>query len=229
MNAGTSAEAASLQIRTLDEAAAKDLLAAYDIPVVQERRAADANSAVAAAEHIGYPVVLKGIGADIAHKTELGLVALNLRDAAAVRAAAARLLDALQGRGGLLVQRMVASRRELLAGLTRDPQFGPVVTFGLGGIFAEALADVSFRVCPLDAHDAHEMLDEIRARALLGAVRGLPAVDRDALVRILLGLARLAQERPDVAAVDINPLVIDGASPVAVDALVVLRTPGEGS
>lgn len=229
MNAGTGAEVASLHTRTLDEAAAKDLLAAYGVPVVQERRAADADAAVAAAERIGYPVVLKGIGADIAHKTELGLVALNLRDAAAVRAAAARLLDALQGRGGLLVQRMVTGRRELLAGLTRDPQFGPVVTFGLGGIFAEALADASFRVCPLTEHDAREMLGEIRARALLDEVRGLPPVDREALVRILLGLARLAQERPDVAAVDINPLVIDGASPVAVDALVVLSTPCEGS
>jgi succinyl-CoA synthetase beta subunit len=213
---------------TLDEAAAKELLASYGVPVVEEARAADAHAAVAAADRIGYPVVLKGLAADIAHKTELGLVALNLRDAAAVRTAAARLLDALQGRGLLLVQRMVTGQRELLAGLARDPQFGPVVTFGLGGIFAEALADVSMRVCPLSEHDAREMLAEIRARALLGEVRGLPAVDRDALVRILLGLSRLALERPDVAAVDINPLVIDGGSPVAVDALVVLQFTGQG-
>jgi acetyl-CoA synthetase (ADP-forming) len=212
----------------MDEVAAREMLATYGVPVVQEARAGDASAAVAAAERIGYPVVLKGMAADIAHKTELGLVALNLRDAAAVRAAASRLLDALQGRGGLLVQRMVAGRRELLAGLTRDLQFGSVVTFGLGGIFAEALADVSLRVCPLSEHDAHEMLDEIRARALLGPLRGLPSVDRDALVRILLGLSRLAQDRPDVAAVDLNPLVIDGANPVAVDALVVLRAAGQG-
>ncbi len=213
---------------SLDEAAAKELLARYGVPVVQEARAGDAEAAVAAAGRIGYPVVLKGLAADIAHKTELGLVALNLRDAAAVRLAAARLLAALPGRGVLLVQRMVAGQRELLAGLARDPQFGPVVTFGLGGIFAEALADVSMRCCPLSEHDAREMLDEIRARALLGEVRGLPAVDRDALVRILLGLSRLALERPDVAAVDINPLVIDGASPVAVDAWVVLQATSQG-
>lgn len=210
-------------MNTLDEAAAKDLLANYGIPVVQEARAADAQQAVAEAERIGFPVVLKGIGADFAHKTELGLVVLNLRDAQAVRAAAARLLDTMAGRGELLVQRMVGGKREFLAGMSRDPQFGPVVTFGLGGIFAEALADVAFRVCPLQAADADEMLDEIRARALLGAVRGLPAVDRQVLVRTLLGLSRLALERPDIAAVDINPLVIDGSQPVAVDALVVLQ------
>ncbi|HYF17247.1 MAG TPA: acetate--CoA ligase family protein [Ramlibacter sp.] len=209
-------------MNTLDEAAAKDLLAGYGIPVVQEARAADAQQAVAAAERIGYPVVLKGIGAEFAHKTELGLVVLNLRDPQAVRAAAGRLLDTLAGRGELLVQRMVAGRREFLAGLSRDPQFGPVVTFGLGGIFAEALADVSFRVCPLSDADAREMLDEIRGKALLGALRGLPAVDREVLVRTLAGLSRLAIERPDIAAVDINPLVVDGSQPVAVDALVVM-------
>jgi len=213
----------------LDEAAAKALLAGYGVPVVTELRVLDAEAAVAAAQSIGYPVVLKGIGAGLAHKTELGLVVLDLRDAAAVRAAAARLLDALQGCGSLLVQRMVAGRRELLAGFSRDPQFGPVVTFGLGGIFAEALADVSLRVCPLTEYAARDMLDEIRARALLGPVRGLPAVNRDALVRILLGLSRLALERPDIAAVDINPLVIDGADPVAVDALVVLHPVNAGN
>ncbi len=228
MNAVARALASNAQGRTLDEAAAKDLLASYGVPVVQECRCGDADAAVSAADRIGYPVVLKGIGEGIAHKTELGLVALNLRDAAAVRAAAHRLLDALQGRGGVLVQRMVSGRREFLAGLARDAQFGPVVTFGLGGIFAEALADVSFRICPLSDQDAVDMLGEIRARALLDEVRGLPAVDREALAGILLALSRLALERPDVAAVDINPLVIEGASPVAVDALVVLQAPPQG-
>jgi len=209
-------------MNALDEAAAKELLATYGVPVVREARAADEKQAVAAAERMGYPVVLKGLGAEFAHKTEHGLVVLNLRDASAVRSAALKLLDTLQGRGSLLVQRMVNGKREFLAGMSRDAQFGPVVTFGLGGIFAEALADVSFRVCPLTQDDARAMLDEIRARALLGPVRGLPAVDRQALVKVLMGLSRLALERPDIAAIDINPLVIEGAQPVAVDALVVM-------
>lgn len=214
---------APLPSRAMDEHDAKRLLAGYGVPVVREARVHDVDEALKAAADIGWPVVLKGCGAEFAHKTELGLVALNLTDAAALRAAATRLLAAMAGRGALLVQAMVSGRREFLAGMSRDAQFGAVVTFGLGGVFAEVLADVAFRVCPLSEHDAHEMLDELRARALLGPVRGLPAVDRGALVLTLLGLSRLALERPDVAAVDINPLVVDGAQPVAVDALVLMR------
>jgi succinyl-CoA synthetase beta subunit len=208
--------------RALDEFEAKRLLAAYGVPVVGEARARDTDEALAAAEQLGYPVALKGCGTAFAHKTELSLVALNLADASALRQAAARLLQAMAGQGELLVQRMVCGRREFLAGMTRDPQFGPVVTFGLGGIFAEALADVSLRLCPLDLEEARTMLFEIRARALLGPLRGLPAVDTAALARILVALSRLALERPDIDAIDINPLVIAGAQPVAVDALVLL-------
>jgi acetyl-CoA synthetase (ADP-forming) len=208
----------------LDEFEDKQLLAAYGVPVIGEARASNEGDALAAAERIGYPVVLKGCGPGFAHKTELGLVHLNLRDAAGVRAAARALLDAMRGRGELLVQRMVSGRREFLVGMSRDPQFGPVVTFGLGGIFAEALADVALRVCPIGLEDALDMQAEIRTRALLGAVRGLPAVDTRAVAQVILGVARLAMERPDIDAIDINPLIVAGSEPVAVDALVVLRT-----
>lgn len=227
--------------RALDEFDAKRLLAGYGVPVIAEARAADADAAAVAARALGYPVALKGCGAAFAHKTELGLVALDLRDEAALREAAARLQAAMRAavpsgaregtaRGGdagtgLLVQRMARGRREFLAGFSRDPVYGPVVSFGLGGIFAEALADVALRLAPLEADDARAMLGEIRARALLGPVRGLPAVDTDALVGILLALSRLALERPDIAAVDINPLVVDSAQPVAVDALVLIGSP----
>lgn len=209
--------------RALDEFESKRLLAGYGVPVVAEARARDADEALAAAARLGYPVVLKGCGAAFRHKTELGLVALDLADAGALRAAAARMLGAMAGAGELLVQSMVKGRREFLAGMARDPQFGPVLTFGLGGIHAEALDDVALRIAPLALDDARAMLGEIRARALLGALRGLPAVDTEALARILVALSRLALERPDIEAVDINPLVIEGAQPVAVDALVLLR------
>lgn len=209
--------------RALDEHEAKRLLAEYGVPVVTEALAVNAAAAVAAAERIGYPVALKGCGAAFAHKTELGLVHLSLGDAAAVRAAATQVLGAMRGEGALLVQQMVRGTREFLVGMSRDAQFGPVVTFGLGGIFAEALADVAVRLCPLARADAEAMLGEIRARSLLGAVRGLPAVNREALLRALLGVSRLALARPDIEAIDINPLVVAGAEPVAVDALVVLR------
>jgi succinyl-CoA synthetase beta subunit len=209
----------------LDEFESKQLLAAYGVPVVCEGRAHDAEEALAVADRLGYPVVLKGCGASFAHKTELGLVALNLGDAAAVRHAARRLLEAMNGTGELLVQQMVSGRREFLAGMSRDAQFGPVITFGLGGIFAEALDDVALRIAPLDLDDARAMLGEIRAHRLLGPLRGLPAVDTDAVARILVALSRLALERPDVGAIDINPLVIAGTRPVAVDALVLLVSP----
>jgi succinyl-CoA synthetase beta subunit len=207
----------------LDEFDAKQLLAAWGVPVVGEARASDRVQAVAVAERLGYPVALKACGAAFAHKTEFGLVRLNLGDAAAVDAAAGTLLAAMGGQGDLLVQRMVSGTRELLIGMSRDPQFGPVVTFGLGGIFAEALGDVSLRVCPLTLFDARAMQDEIRAHVLLGPLRGLPRVDRDVLARALLGVSRLALARPDIAAIDINPLVVAGSQPVAVDALVLLQ------
>jgi acyl-CoA synthetase (NDP forming) len=208
-------------VRALDEFDAKQLLARYGVPVVGEARATSADEAAAAAARMGYPVVLKGLGSQFAHKTELGLVVLNLKDETGLRNAAAGLLERMQGQGELLVQQMVSGKREFLVGMSRDPQFGATVTFGLGGIFAEVLADVALRLVPLSREDAEQMLREIRARALLGAVRGLPPVDHEALITTLLALSRLAQERPDIAAVDINPLVIDGSRPVAVDALVI--------
>jgi succinyl-CoA synthetase beta subunit len=207
-------------VRALDEFDAKQLLAQFGVPVVGEARAKTVDGAAAAAARVGYPVVLKGLGAQFAHKTELGLVVLNLKDEAALKDAAAGLLERMQGEGELLVQQMVSGKREFLVGMSRDPQFGATVTFGLGGIFAEVLADVALRLVPLGREDAEQMLGEIRAKALLGAVRGLPAVDHEALITTLLALSRLAQERPDIAAVDINPLVIEGSRPVAVDALV---------
>jgi acetyl-CoA synthetase (ADP-forming) len=213
---------AELPRHALDEFESKRLLAAYGVPVVDEGRARDAEEALAVAGRLGYPVVLKGCGASFPHKTELGLVALNLGDAAAVRQAACRLLETMNGAGGLLVQQTVSGRREFLAGMSRDVQFGPVITFGLGGIFAEALDDVAMRIAPLDLADARDMLGEIRAHRLLGSLRGLPPVDTDAVARILVALSRLAMERPDVEAIDINPLVIAGTRPVAVDALVLL-------
>lgn len=211
--------------RMLDEFEAKRLLARYGVPVVAEARAADTDEAVAAAERIGFPVALKGCGAAFAHKTELGLVQLGLADAAAVRAAARTLLDAMHGAGELLVQAMVEGRREFLIGMARDAQFGPVLSFGLGGVFAEAFADVALRVCPVSLDDALDMQGEIRAAALLGPVRGLPPVNREAIARALAGLSRLALERPDIETIDVNPLVVEGAEPVAVDALVVLADP----
>jgi len=120
-------------------------------------------------------------------------------------------------------------KREFVVGLTRDPQFGPCVMFGLGGIFTEALRDVSFRIAPLSEMDAEEMIDEIQTRKLLGEFRGSPAVDRAELVKALMGIGRLGLENDEIAEIDINPLIVDGDKPVAVDALVILAAPKAGA
>jgi len=163
----------------LTEAESKQILKAYGVPVVEEVLAATADEAAAQARRMGFPVVLKGLGARLTHKTERGLVRLNLRDEAEVRVAAAAVTAAAgDDLEGLLIQPQLAGRREFMAGLTCDPQFGPVILFGLGGVTAEALADVVFRIAPVDAATAGEMLGELRAGKLLGPFRGEAAADR---------------------------------------------------
>jgi acetyl-CoA synthetase (ADP-forming) len=187
----------------------------------------DADAAMRAADELGYPVVVKLCGDAIAHKTERGLVQLNLRDGASVRDAAAALLGAARPDDGpveLLVAPMVRGTRELIAGIVHDAQFGPCVMLGIGGVLAEAVADVAFRLVPIDERDAHDMIDELAAQPLLGPFRGEAGVDRAALVDVLVGLSRLAVADPRVRSVDLNPLVVAPADgrPVPVDALVEL-------
>ena len=212
--------------RTLAEDASSALLAEFGVPVAPATRVSDPDAAAAAADAIGYPVVAKLVGDAIAHKTERGLVRLGLRDADAVRAAAADLLAAARpddGAVAVLVAPMLRGTRELVAGLVRDPQFGPCVMIGFGGVLTEAIADVAFVPVPLDALDAAEAIESLCTQALLGPVRGEPAVDRDALAAVLLGLGRLAEARTDVVSVDVNPLIVVDGRPVAVDALVELE------
>jgi acetyltransferase len=209
---------------TLSEAASKALLAEYGVPMAPEREVRTAAEAAAGAAELGFPVVVKLCGDAIAHKTERGLVKLRLADAAAVEAAGQDLLGKAtidDGDVSLLVAPMISGNRELIAGIVRDPQFGANVMLGVGGVLAEAVADVVFRPVPLTEIDAREMIDGLATQKLLGAFRGEAAVDRDALAAVLLGLSDLAWRRPDVVSVDVNPLIVraDGA-PVAVDALV---------
>ena len=213
--------------RTMSEADSKALLADYAIPLVDEVVVPTAAAAVVAAEGLGFPVVVKLNGERIAHKTERGLVRLGLRDQDAVHEAAVALLAAAGPADGdvtLLVARHVSGSRELIAGIVRDPQFGPVVMLGLGGVLTEALGDVAFRLAPLTRLDADELIDDLVAQRILGPFRGEPAVDRDALAALLLGLSRLAVDRDDIASVDINPLIVFEGRPVAVDALVELQS-----
>lgn len=208
---------------TLSEAASKELLGAFGVPFPDERVVSTADEAVVAADAIGYPVVAKLGGDAIAHKTERGLVKLNLGSADQVRDAAAALLAAATPEDGevhVLVAPMLRATRELIAGLATDPQFGTTVMLGIGGVLAEAVADVSFRLVPITRVDAEEMVDDLRLQALLGAFRGEPAVDRAAVADVLVALSDAAGRRPDIASADLNPLLLVDGRPVAVDALV---------
>lgn len=212
---------------TLSEAASKDLLRGFGVPMPDERLAGTAGEAAAAASAIGYPVVAKLCGDAIAHKTERGLVRLGLGDEEAVRHAAQDLLDAATADDGpveVLVAPMLKGSRELIAGLNDDPQFGMTVMLGVGGILAEAVADVSIRLVPIERVDAEDMIDDLATQKLLGEFRGEPAVDRDALVAILLGLSAAAVADSRIKSADLNPLIVVDGRPVAVDALVELRS-----
>jgi acyl-CoA synthetase (NDP forming) len=211
----------------LTEFESKQFLAPYGIPVVKEISAMTAADAVAAAKSLCFPVVLKGLGKELLHKTESNLVHLNLHDGAAVEVAAKQIeKNAGDKLEGFLVQPFVSGKREFVAGMFRDRQYGPVVMFGLGGILTEALSDVSFRLAPLAEADVEDMLSEIQSAKLLGPFRGEAAVDRGMLAQTLMGISKLALEHPDILEIDINPLLVtaDGR-PVAVDALVIKGEP----
>lgn len=210
--------------QALSEYESKRVVAAAGVPITQEVLVHSRSEAMDQAARIGFPVVLKGSSPMLTHKTEMGMVCVNLKD----REDAAQAYDKLVGKGidldGVLVQKMVKGNREFVIGLIRDPHFGPCVMFGIGGIFTEAMKDVSFRVAPLTETDAQEMIREIRAVKLLDAFRGENAVDRDVLVKALVGIGNLGLTCDEIAEIDINPLIVMEGRPVAVDALVILKT-----
>ncbi|MCP4666903.1 MAG: carboxylate--amine ligase [Deltaproteobacteria bacterium] len=209
---------------TLSEYESKQVLAAYEIPVTREMIVDDRKDVIKATEEIGFPLVLKGCSSDLAHKTEKGLIRVDMRNEKEAGAAFEEIMGAMEGPDkAVLVQEMIKGPRELVVGLTRDPQFGPCVMFGLGGIFTEILKDISFRVAPLEKRDALEMMQEIKGHKILEAVRGMEAADLDMLAQILIHVGRIGMEHETVKEIDINPVIISGNRPVAVDALVVLE------
>ncbi|MDP6606166.1 MAG: acetate--CoA ligase family protein [Dehalococcoidia bacterium] len=212
----------------LTEVESKQLLHDAGIPVTQARFAAGADEAVAAAEEIGFPVVLKIVSGDIAHKSDVGGVALDLADADAVRSAHAAMLEAVKATApdgtvdGVSVQQMAQPGTEIIVGVTTDPQFGPVMMFGLGGIFVEVMKDVAFRIIPLEQRDAKQIVREIRGYPVLEGVRGQAGADLDAIERLLIQVSDFAWEHREVAELDLNPVIVRPDGALAVDARVVL-------
>jgi len=209
---------------TMSELASKKMLAAHGLPVNLEREVASADEAAAAAESIGFPVVAKLCGDAIAHKTERGLVRLGLTDADAVRTAAEELLSAAapdDGPVSVLIGEMVKASRELIVGVNVQPPFGPVVMVGFGGILAEAIEDVSFRLLPVEPIDVEDMLDDLTNQKMLGEFRGEPAIDRVAVAEAVAAVGRAAGAIEGLVSIDVNPMLIRDGTPVAVDALIV--------
>jgi acyl-CoA synthetase (NDP forming) len=212
--------------KTLSEHQSKLILAEYGIPTTREFLVKDPVEARSAAKKIGFPVALKVCAAGVSHKFEKELIILEIPDALALKDACGHLIPKARAiGGGLLVQEMVHGVRELVMGMTLDSQFGPCVMFGLGGIFTEALEDVSFRVAPLTAKDALEMSAEIRGYKILGEMRGLEPVKMERVSRCLQQLGQIGIDHPAVREIDVNPLVVRAGLPVAVDALIVLDEP----
>lgn len=200
---------------SIGDAEARQILDAYHIPIPRSEIAESPDKAVEIANEIGYPVVLKIASPDILHKTDVGGVKVDLQDAEQLRDAFELMVYRAQRYvpdariWGCLVQKMVpGGGQEVLIGMNRDPQFGPLVTFGLGGIFVETLKDVTFRIAPFSTQEAEIMLTEIRSHALLDGVRGRPALDKEAIIDTLLKVAQLVQEFPEILELDINPLVV---------------------
>jgi succinyl-CoA synthetase beta subunit len=211
--------------RVLSEYESKKLLSLYNIPVTREKLCHRADEAVSTADGLGFPVVLKACSAELMHKSERGCIELNLRNKSDVREAYDRIIRSVDLElEGVLVQEMVPGQRELVVGLNRDPQFGPCVMLGIGGIMTEVFQDTVFRMAPFDMIEAKDMTEELRFKKILGSFRGQKPVDMDVLCRTLIAVGQLGLELETVSELDINPMIITPEGRlVAVDALVVLR------
>lgn len=217
------ADAVKAGRKTLSEYESKLILKEYGIKTSPEIQVDNIDDLKKAVEEIGCPLVLKGCSSDLAHKTEQNMIRLDIRSLDEASAAFEDIMKKMPGQdAGVLVQKMIKGQRELMVGMTRDPQFGPSVMFGLGGIFTEILRDVTFRIAPLEKVDALEMMREIRGAKILDAVRGMEAADLDQLAEILISVGKIGLENEEIMEIDINPLIISGSESIAVDALVVL-------
>jgi len=209
----------------LSEYESKKLLSLYGIPVTRETLSRSADEAVSAAADLGFPVVLKACSPELMHKSERGCIELNLRSERDVREAYGHIIRSVDLElEGVLVQEMVPGQRELVVGLNRDPQFGPCVMLGIGGMMTEVFKDTAFRMAPFGMIEAKDMTEELRFKAILGAFRGQKPADMDILCRTLIAVGKIGLELETVSELDINPMIITPEGRVvAVDALVVLR------
>jgi acyl-CoA synthetase (NDP forming) len=222
-------ESARSQGRTiLTEIESKQILAEAGIPVAMAQLAKSADEAAQLAEKAGFPAVLKIVSPEITHKSDIGGVKVGLASAAEVRQAfddiiaAAKKAEPKARIDGVAVQKMAPTGTEVIVGMSKDPQFGPVLMFGLGGIFVEVLKDVAFRIVPLEPRDARQMVREIKGFAVLEGVRGQPAADLAAIEKLILKLSEFVEAHPEIEELDLNPVFAYADGVIAVDARIVI-------
>ena len=210
----------------LDEYTSKQVLSNIGIPAVPEKVSSTETEALLAASEIGFPAVVKGLAQELVHKSEKGFVRTGLKNAEDISGAVSAISKIAEGENQkvkFLIQRQIEKSPELIAGLIRDPQFGPCIMCGFGGIFAGVLKDTIFAVAPLTWNDAMDLINRLKASELLDGYRGLPPVDREQLAGILIRLGRLGLDYPRISEIDINPLMVYEANLVAVDATIILK------
>jgi acetyl-CoA synthetase (ADP-forming) len=211
------------------EPEAKIVCMEYGIPVTRFKVALTQNEADKFAEQIGYPVVLKVVSPDVLHKWDVGGVVLNLKTAPEVKDAYKKILENVKRHkpdariAGVIVQEMAAPSTEVIVGSTKDPQFGPALMFGLGGIFVEVLKDVTFRIAPITDADAREMIAEVKAYPILKGYRGQPPADIDAIAKILTSTSRLVMDHTEIKELDLNPVIVYEKGAKTVDARIILE------
>jgi len=214
--------------KILTEYESKEILRAYNIPTTTEKLATSAEEAASMASEIGFPVVLKVYSPDITHKTDVGGVKLNLKNASEVERAFGEVMENVKKSRpeaevrGLLIQNMAPAGREVIVGATKDPQFGPIVMFGLGGVFVEVLKDISFRLPPVSRSEAMDMMGEIKGYPVLKGVRGAQPSDIDSLADVIEKTSRMVLDIPEITELDMNPIFVYEKGLVVVDARILL-------
>ncbi len=223
------AQARKERRKYLLEPEAKIVCMEYSIPVTRFKVALTQDEASGFADQIGYPVVLKIVSPDILHKWDLGGVILNLKNTNDVKNAYDKILENAKRHKpdakivGVLVQEMAPSSIEVIVGSIKDPQFGPALMFGLGGVFVEVLKDVTFRIAPITETDAREMITEVKGYPILKGYRGQPPADIDAIVEILMNTSRLVIDHMEIKELDLNPIMVYENGAKTVDARIILE------
>jgi acetyl-CoA synthetase (ADP-forming) len=215
--------------KALLETEAKTICMEYDIPVTKFELAKNETDAVKYAETIGFPIVLKIVSPDIVHKSDVGGVIVGVKSATEVRDAYRKIMESVKKYDpkarieGMLIQEMAPSGTEVIVGSIKDPQFGPALMFGLGGIFVEVLKDVTFRIAPITEDEAEEMISEVKAYPLLKGYRNTPPADLKAIIKILMSTSRLIMDHLDIKELDLNPIMVYEKGAKTVDARIILE------